>query len=1734
MENTKTNEELIIESKTFFESYKKEIGESIRKGRKVVHINFEDLASSSPQLAEELIENPGEILQILEVALEETGLIKSPRIRFNNLPETQKVRIRSIRAHHLNQLIFFEGIIRQASDVRPQVVNAKFECPACGTVISVLQLEKKFREPTRCSCGRKGQFRLMSKTMVDAQRLVLEESPESLMGGEQPRRMTVFLKEDLVEPVMEEKTTPGAKIRVLGILNEVPLPLPTGSISTRFDLAVEANNIIPLESTYEELEISEEDERQIEELSEDPELFTKLRESIAPSIYGYEEIKEALVLQMFGGVRKISPDGTVSRGDIHLFLIGDPGVAKSISKNEKIRYISKKEVGYDTIENLFKKFKKYPKDLKILTIDMKNHEPKWENVDEIIKHLPEKDLIHVKTEHGKEIIATKDHSFITLSKSGDIYPIKGEELNKITYLPIPINYHKEEFKFFHTEKFNKKYSNNSKLLPDKIKLDKDFGFFIGIFLAEGYIKNKRTIEISNKNKDIQKKVEDFSKKININYNITDKNICLFSKNLADILMSYCYDKSELKSINKGVKGNYSRIKKIPEFLFFAPRKFIYGILSGLFSGDGRLIKDKKMLKGFELITVSKHLAEDTSDLLFSIGILNKLKQREYTYKNIRTDYYSISVPTPMIKEFTENIDILGRDIRYNKNEPIYSYNNLIPCGELVYSITKKLGYNSRVNGNRTFAAEMRTVKKRGKIGRIRLLKIINEFRKKSKLKFKELELLKKIANSNIIWSRINDIEILKKTNEKVYDLSIPSTNTFVANGLGVHNSVTLKFISNIAPRGRYIVGKAASLDYNEPLLIKSENKQKFVKIGEFVDEFYNNDETGFSACHNDIECLSLNLQTLGLEWKPIKSVFRHKIDDDLLNLRLETGRKITITKDHSVFCLENGEIKTKSSENLKNGDYIVIPMKTGSEDFDLDPDIASFLGFFIAEGHLYNHKSSYKIQFTLNKNEKEIIEKINKISEKLLKTPAKISVHGKNAVRLTIYGKEAYLKVCSWLGNLSHKRAKEKGVPEIILNSNKKSREEFFKSYMLGDYGVTKSEKLMSELLYLKLQDSIIASCTEREDNKSNQLEDGRIITGTGKRFDLIAPITKKKFQNTRLNFPIECIPESLKIFFKRKLKQGYNRINLERIDNKTNFTRILKVYERNNIKSRELREIFGEESLEYFRTHDEWFVKRKIKNEVVFSLTPVGIKIGKDIKNLEKLLKSDVTFVKIKELKEIKPSTKFVYDISTPENENFVAGFGGIVCHNTGAGITATVVKDEFLKGWALEAGAMVLGNKGIVCIDEIEKMDATDRSAMHEALEQQTVTISKANVQACYSEDTEILTEKGWKKYSEVKNLKIAQFDPEKETIKFLKHDGLYVYDYKGKMYNFKNKRNDIFVTPNHKMLISLDNDLYKIITAEKIDYPIFNVLTTKYNSNKFIINKLKIKKDKEIKITDYIGKVFCFSTKTGFFITRRNGKIAIQGNTLQAQTSVLAAGNPKYGRFEPTQSITQQIDLPPALINRFDLIFILRDLPNKTQDDAIATHVLNMHQRKDKKPDITLDLFKKYIAYSKQKITPRLTDEAVDSIKDYYVKLRNMQSAGDSNSIAISARQLQGLVRLAEAHAKSRLSLVVDKIDTDVSIRLTSYYLMQVGYDPETKKFDIDRFTSRVSSSQRSKLILLKETIKKLEDIHGKQIPIDILRKEMGNNISDTEFEASLHKLESSGDIFYPKQGVVQEVK
>jgi replicative DNA helicase Mcm len=326
-------QEQISRFQEFFETnHKSELLDKAAKGEEAISVEFTELSKFDIALADELLERPEDTIKAAEYAISKFDLgieNLSIKVRFKNLPVSSRALVSNIRSKNINKFLQFQGIVRQKSDVRPQVTSARFECPSCGNIISIIQVDTKFKEPSSCSCGRKGKFHLISKELVDAQKIVLEEASEDLDGGEQPKRINVFLKNDLVSPLSDRKTNPGSKITITGTLKEIPIVLNSGGISTRFDLMIDANYVEPVQEEFTSLILTPEEKEEITNMSKDPNVYEKLIESIAPTVYGHERIKEALVLQLFGGCRKKQDDGVQRRGDIHVLLVGDPGSGKS-------------------------------------------------------------------------------------------------------------------------------------------------------------------------------------------------------------------------------------------------------------------------------------------------------------------------------------------------------------------------------------------------------------------------------------------------------------------------------------------------------------------------------------------------------------------------------------------------------------------------------------------------------------------------------------------------------------------------------------------------------------------------------------------------------------------------------------------------------------------------------------------------------------------------------------------------------------------------------------------------------------------------------------------------------------------------------------------------------------------------------------------------------------------------------------------------------------------------------------------------------------------------------------------------------------------------------------------------------------------------------------------------------------------------------------------------------------
>lgn len=176
-----------------------------------------------------------------------------------------------------------------------------------------------------------------------------------------------------------------------------------------------------------------------------------------------------------------------------------------------------------------------------------------------------------------------------------------------------------------------------------------------------------------------------------------------------------------------------------------------------------------------------------------------------------------------------------------------------------------------------------------------------------------------------------------------------------------------------------------------------------------------------------------------------------------------------------------------------------------------------------------------------------------------------------------------------------------------------------------------------------------------------------------------------------------------------------------------------------------------------------------------------------------------------------------------------------------------------------------------------------------------------------------------------------------------------------------------------------------------------------------------------------------------------------------TLNARTSILSAANPKYGKYDPFRNITENVEpLPIPLLTRFDIIHVIRDSADTERDNRIASHILEIHRDIEHAAQsaIEIDLFRKYLAYAKQ-IEPKLTPEAIDILRKYYLQMRNVDSEG---MITATPRQLEGLVRLATARARLLLKDNVDTEDAERAIYLVSQMLETVGIDVNTGKVDL----------------------------------------------------------------------------
>jgi len=319
--------------------YYNKIKEMIVSNQISLRFSFDHLMEFDKDLASNLLDKPLENLEYISQAIKEIVTEQDPEYaskvykfygRVYGLGE--EIPIRNIRGRHIDKLIQIKGIVTKCSKIYQKLIEASFQCMSCNNIFSINFKETFFRSLFQVKCDKceSNLIKILDKKLLDVQRIVVQELTEEIPAGQIPRTLEVYLEDDLVDTAY-----PGNRVTIVGILKERRERDVTSELT--FRMYLHAVDVEVKEKGYEEEILTKEDEEIILQLASSPNITEKIVKSIAPSIFGLENIKTALALQLFGGVPKVLPDGIKIRGDINILLVGDPGTAKT----QLLRYIAR-------------------------------------------------------------------------------------------------------------------------------------------------------------------------------------------------------------------------------------------------------------------------------------------------------------------------------------------------------------------------------------------------------------------------------------------------------------------------------------------------------------------------------------------------------------------------------------------------------------------------------------------------------------------------------------------------------------------------------------------------------------------------------------------------------------------------------------------------------------------------------------------------------------------------------------------------------------------------------------------------------------------------------------------------------------------------------------------------------------------------------------------------------------------------------------------------------------------------------------------------------------------------------------------------------------------------------------------------------------------------------------------------------------------------------------------------
>jgi replicative DNA helicase Mcm len=765
-------------------------------------------------------------------------------------------------------------------------------------------------------------------------------------------------------------------------------------------------------------------------------------------------------------------------------------------------------------------------------------------------------------------------------------------------------------------------------------------------------------------------------------------------------------------------------------------------------------------------------------------------------------------------------------------------------------------------------------------------------------------------------------------------------------------------------------------------------------------------------------------------------VWKRDAPEKLYRVRTANGHEVEVTPSHPLFVPGSLGPEAVRAEELSEGQFVATPRHLdteGDDSLEVDyrksesynavhidlpdewmPWLARFVGYVAAEGYVERREDNTGYVSVTN-NDEEVLDDVREALDELEANYFERAPHEGKSAREIVSGSGELVSFLDELDAGLLDESANKRVPNAVKRAGDATKRAFLRGFVEGEGHVARDEReisvastsrsLLEDVRSLLLSLGITSQLHPRNNGSYRLRISGPMFA---EYVSSVGFVTDRKsgaaaaFDGADGNTNTDVVPVNCD-----ELRALRNELGLTQREcgiPRTTYQH----YERGDRNP-------SRESLSAVAEAFSSAVERDM-------VADGGTDVSAGVEAVEAAASSDIAWDRIESIEAVEPEDEWVYDLEVEDTHNYLTD--GVVSHNSqmisyvqniaprsvytsgkgssAAGLTAAAVRDDFGDGqqWTLEAGALVLADQGVAAVDELDKMADDDRSAMHEALEQQKISISKAGINA-----------------------------------------------------------------------------------------------------------------------------------------------------TLKARCSLLGAANPKYGRFDQYEPIGEQIDLEPALISRFDLIFTVTDQPDPEEDAALAEHILQTNyagelntqnnelananyseeeiasQTEEVAPAIEPDLLRKYIAYARRNCFPTMTGEARQAIEDFYVDLRS-EGQDEDAPVPVTARQLEAIVRLAEASARLRLSDTVEQSDADRVINIVRSCLQDIGVDPETGEFDADVVETGQSKTQRDRVKNIKALIEEIEEEFDDGAPIEEVldrAEEVGMDAEKAEHE--IENLKQKGELYQP---------